>query len=275
MRGIVRALHDAHEALADKTLAAGTITAADLTPETQKIAALHQQLIDHGAQVMLKIRAIATPEQLAKAAQAKQKLDALHDEMRTLLGEPFEAELPGSPRPAAVEARRATGWRAGRLRSRLSRRRSRRLPEHHDLHTPVLADQHVDAEHEERRQEPPKRRPEAVLSNPGDGSEAQHRGVDDEREEPERQDGERQREQVHDRSHDGVDDADHHRSGEERTDPVHGDPGDEAVRQVKRHRRDDPADHETGHATAVATEPYPRRGLAPIAPDRRSRTALA
>src|SRR5262245_43191779 len=43
MRGIVKALHEAHEALADKTLAAGPLTAADLTPHTQKIAALHQQ----------------------------------------------------------------------------------------------------------------------------------------------------------------------------------------------------------------------------------------
>ena len=94
MREIVKALRDAHEALADKTFAAGPLTAADLQPETQKIAALHQQLVDHGAQVMLKIRAIATPEQLAKAAAAKQKLDGLHDEMRQLLGEPFDAELP-------------------------------------------------------------------------------------------------------------------------------------------------------------------------------------
>ena len=94
MRGIVKALHDAHEALTDETLATGPVTAADLAPDTQKIAALHQQLVEHGVQVMLKIRALATPEQLAKAAAAKQKLDALHDEMRALLGEPSESELP-------------------------------------------------------------------------------------------------------------------------------------------------------------------------------------
>jgi hypothetical protein len=94
MRGIVRTLHEAHEALADKTLAAGTVTAADLTPETQKIAALHQQLLDHGVQVMLKVRALATPEQLAKAAASKQKLDSLHDQIRALLGGPeSESEL--------------------------------------------------------------------------------------------------------------------------------------------------------------------------------------
>src|SRR5262245_50465216 len=36
MRTIVKALHDAHEELADKTLAAGPLAASDLTPQTQK-----------------------------------------------------------------------------------------------------------------------------------------------------------------------------------------------------------------------------------------------
>ena len=94
MRQIVKALHEAHEALADRSLAAGNVTAADLAPQTQRVVALHQQLVDHGVQVMLKVRAIATPEQLAKAATTKQKLDALRDEMRALIGEPFEAEAP-------------------------------------------------------------------------------------------------------------------------------------------------------------------------------------
>jgi hypothetical protein len=62
MRQIMKALHDAHEELADKSLAPGALTAADLAPTTQKIAALHQQLLDHGVQVMLKIRALASPD---------------------------------------------------------------------------------------------------------------------------------------------------------------------------------------------------------------------
>lgn len=85
MRQIMKALHDAHEELADKSLAPGALTAADLAPTTQKIAAIHQQLLDHGVQVMLKIRALASPDQLAKAQATKQKLDALRAEMRTLL----------------------------------------------------------------------------------------------------------------------------------------------------------------------------------------------
>jgi len=84
MRQIVKALHDAHEDLANKSLAPGSLTGADLVPQTQKIAALHQLLLDHGVNVMLKIRALASPDQIAKAQAAKQKLDALRAEMRTL-----------------------------------------------------------------------------------------------------------------------------------------------------------------------------------------------
>ena len=94
MRQIMKALHDAHEELADKSLAPGPLTAADLAPTTQKIAALHQQLLDQGVQVMLKIRALATPDQLAKAQTTKQKLDSLREQMRELL-EP--ADAPDSP----------------------------------------------------------------------------------------------------------------------------------------------------------------------------------
>jgi hypothetical protein len=99
MRQIMKALHDAHEELANKSLAPGALTAADLAPTTQKIAALHQQLLDQGVQVMLKIRALATPDQLTKAQATKQKLDALREEMKSLLepndtADSNDSELP-------------------------------------------------------------------------------------------------------------------------------------------------------------------------------------
>ena len=88
MRDTARQLRAAHEALADKLFAGGTLAQADVAPDVQKIAALHQQLVEHGTSVMLQVRAIATPEQLAKAAAAKQKLDELHGEIRALFGKP-------------------------------------------------------------------------------------------------------------------------------------------------------------------------------------------
>lgn len=86
IRDTLKQLHAAHEELADKMFAPGTVTQADVDPIVQKIAALHQQLLDHGTKVMLQVRAIATPDQLAKAAATKQKLDQLHEQIGALLG---------------------------------------------------------------------------------------------------------------------------------------------------------------------------------------------
>jgi hypothetical protein len=87
-RETAEALRAAHEALADKMFAPGPLTEADIAPEVAKIAALHQQLLDHGTRVMLKVRAIATPEQLATAARTKEKLAALRKELDALMGPP-------------------------------------------------------------------------------------------------------------------------------------------------------------------------------------------
>jgi Spy/CpxP family protein refolding chaperone len=88
MRDTLKQLRAAHEALADELFAVGPLTDADVQPQVQKIAALHQQLVEHGTQVMLKVRTVATPDQLAKAAATKQKVDQLRDQIRALLGEP-------------------------------------------------------------------------------------------------------------------------------------------------------------------------------------------
>ncbi len=86
MRDTLKALHDAHEALANKMFASGALTDADIEPMVQKIAQLHQQLLENGAKVMLQVRAVARPDQLASAAATKQKLDDLKGQMRALFG---------------------------------------------------------------------------------------------------------------------------------------------------------------------------------------------
>ncbi len=91
-QNLMKQMRDAHQALADRMFAAGALTEADLAPQIQKIAALHQQLLEHGTAVMLKVRAIATPDQLAKAATAQQKLSQLHDEIHGILGDPAGVE---------------------------------------------------------------------------------------------------------------------------------------------------------------------------------------
>ncbi len=90
MRDTLQSLHAAHDALANKMLGAGPVTEADVAPDIAKIAALHQQLLEHGAKLMLELRAVATPDQLAKAADTKTKVDQLNEQLRTLLGKPGE-----------------------------------------------------------------------------------------------------------------------------------------------------------------------------------------
>jgi Spy/CpxP family protein refolding chaperone len=95
IRSIADQLHQAHEALGDKMFASGALTDADVAPFVQKIATLHQKLLENGTKVMLQVRAVATPEQLADAAQAKAKLAKMHEDMRSLVGDSFEDEAPG------------------------------------------------------------------------------------------------------------------------------------------------------------------------------------
>lgn len=84
MRGVMEQLRQAQEELADKLLAAGTTQPADVQPQLQRIAQLRAQLLQESAQIALEIRALLTPEQLAKAAQAKDRLRQLQGEMRQL-----------------------------------------------------------------------------------------------------------------------------------------------------------------------------------------------
>lgn len=99
LHALFQQLHAAHEEMADKLFAPGEVTAEDLAPQVQRMTQLREQLMRNGLTVMLEVRKVLTPEQLAKAAQLKEKMQALHNEMRGLLhekgseGEPEEDVL--------------------------------------------------------------------------------------------------------------------------------------------------------------------------------------
>ena len=82
---LFKQLRDAHKALAMQLLAAGEVKAEDLAPQLQHINQLRAQLLREGTQVMLEVRQVLTPEQLARAAQLKARMQALHDEMGSLM----------------------------------------------------------------------------------------------------------------------------------------------------------------------------------------------
>ena len=77
-------LKKAHEAMAEKLFAPGEVRAEDLSAQLQRIAQLREQLMQEGLKVALEVRGVLTPEQLAKAGELKDRLEALHSEMRSL-----------------------------------------------------------------------------------------------------------------------------------------------------------------------------------------------
>jgi Spy/CpxP family protein refolding chaperone len=82
LRALFSQLQTANNELADKLFAPGKVQAADLAPQVQRITQLRQQLMEQGLKTALAIRAVLTPEQLAKVAQLKDRMEKLQAEMR-------------------------------------------------------------------------------------------------------------------------------------------------------------------------------------------------
>ncbi|HVN86136.1 MAG TPA: periplasmic heavy metal sensor [Candidatus Binatia bacterium] len=85
LRALFTQLQAANRQMAEKLFAPSAVQAADLTPQVEKVAQLRRQLMEQGVKTALAIRAILTPQQLAKVAQVQTRLDQLQTEMRSLL----------------------------------------------------------------------------------------------------------------------------------------------------------------------------------------------
>ena len=79
-------LQTVREGIADKLLGPDAVQEADLQPLAQEANHLREQLAQEWFKVMLEVRDILTPGQLAQAAQLKDQLRTLRHEMRSLLG---------------------------------------------------------------------------------------------------------------------------------------------------------------------------------------------
>lgn len=78
-------LEQANEALAARLVAPGPLDAAALQPDLDRVAAARRKLMEHGLETALALRAVLTPEQLARAARARARLQELQREMNALL----------------------------------------------------------------------------------------------------------------------------------------------------------------------------------------------
>jgi Spy/CpxP family protein refolding chaperone len=85
-RDLFSQLRAIQDQMANKLFSAGRLQEADLAPQVQQIAQLRNQLAEEGLRVVLEIRGVLTPEQLAKASQLKSQMQSLHSQMRSLWG---------------------------------------------------------------------------------------------------------------------------------------------------------------------------------------------
>jgi Spy/CpxP family protein refolding chaperone len=86
LRDLFSQLRAAQDQMANKLFSTGKLQEADVAPQAQQIAQLRNQLADEGLRVVLEIRGVLTPEQLAKASQLKSQMQSLHSQMRSLWG---------------------------------------------------------------------------------------------------------------------------------------------------------------------------------------------
>jgi Spy/CpxP family protein refolding chaperone len=83
-RNTVEQLRRAQDELADKLLGPTPVQVADLQPLLKQIAALREQLLQDSAQIALEVRAVLTPEQLARAGQVKARMQQLQSELQQI-----------------------------------------------------------------------------------------------------------------------------------------------------------------------------------------------
>lgn len=87
-RPVIEQLRQAQQELGARLLAPGPVQTSDIQPMLLRISQLRDQLAVDSAQAALEVRAVLTPEQLARAAQTKERLKQLHEEMRQLTQPP-------------------------------------------------------------------------------------------------------------------------------------------------------------------------------------------
>ncbi len=95
---MLKELHSIHQQIADKLLSSGTVTESDLAPLTRRAGQLEEKMQQQSIATALKIRAILTPEQLAKMSTFNQRMSSIHSQIEALMGGKM-----APPEPAAGE----------------------------------------------------------------------------------------------------------------------------------------------------------------------------
>jgi Spy/CpxP family protein refolding chaperone len=85
LRSLFAQLDRANQQLSSKLFASQDVKLTELMPEIDRTSALRRQLMEQGVKTTLAVRAVLTPEQLARVTEVKQRMDKLQAEMRQLM----------------------------------------------------------------------------------------------------------------------------------------------------------------------------------------------
>jgi len=91
---LIQQLLSVHEQIANKLLAAGTVSASDLAPLEDQARQLDAQIQQRALNASVQIRALLTPDQVARMAQFHQKMAALQAQMKSLMSEASQQPTP-------------------------------------------------------------------------------------------------------------------------------------------------------------------------------------
>jgi uncharacterized membrane protein len=92
---LIQQLQAVHEQIANKLLAPGTISASDLAPLEEQAAQLDAEIQQQALDASMQIRALLTPDQVARMAQFHQKMSVLQAQMKSLMDEAAPPPPPG------------------------------------------------------------------------------------------------------------------------------------------------------------------------------------
>ena len=80
-----------HQQISAKLVGTGNVSASQLTPLVQQAAQIRESIDENRMQTALQIRSILTPEQLGKLASVEQQLQAMHNQLHSLMGHGSES----------------------------------------------------------------------------------------------------------------------------------------------------------------------------------------
>lgn len=85
LQGLFIRLEQANDQLSERLFSSGDLQLTDLGAQIEQVGDIRRSLMEQGIKTTLAIRAVLTPEQLARVNDLKRRMEELHAELRQLM----------------------------------------------------------------------------------------------------------------------------------------------------------------------------------------------